>query len=135
MIRARRTDVQAHLARHDIAFALDPSNENPRFARSRVRQELLPLMESLSPRVVDHLNALADQLSTEGAPTLLGPDGSPVPLTRAHARALVRLVKNRDPRAQIWLPEARAIRLDPATGAPQVVAATARGAAKRGKSD
>jgi tRNA(Ile)-lysidine synthase len=62
MLLARRGDVLAHLARHRIEFADDPSNEDPRFARVRVRRELLPLMADLSPGIVAHLNGLADEL-------------------------------------------------------------------------
>jgi tRNA(Ile)-lysidine synthase len=60
MIRARRRDVEAHLARHGIPSASDPSNRDPRFLRTRVREEILPALERLSPRVVEHLCALAD---------------------------------------------------------------------------
>lgn len=62
MLRARRADVLSHLGRHHIPFADDPSNADPRFARVRVRHELLPLLTDLSPGVVGHLNALADDL-------------------------------------------------------------------------
>lgn len=64
LILARRVDVAAHLARHRIAAASDPSNEDPRFLRVRVRRELLPLMEELSPAIVDHLCTLAEMLAT-----------------------------------------------------------------------
>lgn len=63
MIRARRSDVMAHVRRHELVCAEDPSNADPRFARVRIRHELLPLLEDLSPRVVDHLCALADMLA------------------------------------------------------------------------
>lgn len=135
MIRARRTDVQAHLLRHDLSFAADPTNDDPRFARTRVRRELLPLLESLSPRVVEHLNALADQLAGTATPALSGPDGAPVALGRAQRRELARMLETRDARAQIWLPGARAVRLDPSTGTPRIVPRAARGAANRRKSD
>jgi tRNA(Ile)-lysidine synthase len=49
MLRAPRAAIDAHLARHDVPFALDPSNRDPRFLRVRVRRELLPLPAS-SPR-------------------------------------------------------------------------------------
>jgi tRNA(Ile)-lysidine synthase TilS/MesJ len=35
---------------------------DPRFLRARVRHELLPLLQALSPGIVDHLNGLADDL-------------------------------------------------------------------------
>jgi tRNA(Ile)-lysidine synthase len=63
MLLARRADVEAHLARHRLVVARDPSNLDPRFTRVRVRRELLPLLESLSPRVVEHLATLADALA------------------------------------------------------------------------
>jgi tRNA(Ile)-lysidine synthase len=60
MITARRRDVEAHVARHRLPFATDPSNRDPRFLRTRVRYELLPVLERLSPRIVEHLCSLAD---------------------------------------------------------------------------
>jgi tRNA(Ile)-lysidine synthase len=62
MLRARRSDVEAHLARHGIRFRVDPSNRDPRFLRARVRSEVMPALERLSPRVVEHMCALADEL-------------------------------------------------------------------------
>jgi tRNA(Ile)-lysidine synthase len=61
MYRARRADVDAHVSRHHIPHVIDPSNRDPRFLRARVRHELLPVLERLSPRVVEHLCALADR--------------------------------------------------------------------------
>jgi len=63
MIRARRVDVMAHVHRHELVCAEDPSNSDPRFTRVRVRREVLPLLEDISPRIVDHLCALADMLT------------------------------------------------------------------------
>jgi tRNA(Ile)-lysidine synthase len=68
LIAARRADVLAHLGRHRLPFASDPSNRNSRFLRVRVREELLPLLDELSPRIVEHLCALADMLGREGLP-------------------------------------------------------------------
>lgn len=59
---ARRADVEKHLARHAVPHSMDPSNADPRFLRTRVRRELLPLMNELNPGVVDHLCRLADEL-------------------------------------------------------------------------
>ncbi|MGH7294599.1 MAG: tRNA lysidine(34) synthetase TilS, partial [Polyangiaceae bacterium] len=58
--RARRADVDAHVARHHVPFSVDPSNLDPRFLRTRVRHEVLPQLERISPRIVEHLCALAD---------------------------------------------------------------------------
>ncbi len=67
MLRARRADIDAHVARHRIPHALDPSNDNPRYLRTRVRRELIPQLLRLSPRVIEHLCALADGAAVEMA--------------------------------------------------------------------
>jgi tRNA(Ile)-lysidine synthase len=63
LIAARRSDVLVHLARHAIRFAEDPSNRDLRFVRSRVRHEILPALEALSPSIVSHLCALSGMLA------------------------------------------------------------------------
>ena len=62
MLNARRRDVDAHVARHRVPHCIDPSNRDPRFLRVRVRHELMPALERLSPRVVEHICALANEL-------------------------------------------------------------------------
>jgi tRNA(Ile)-lysidine synthase len=62
MIFAPRSAIDAHLARHGLPTALDPSNDDPRFLRTRVRKELLPLLRALSPGIVNHLTGLSDDL-------------------------------------------------------------------------
>jgi len=66
-IRARRSDIESHVTRHQIPHCVDPSNRDPRFLRVRVRHEILPALERLNPRAVEHLCALADELcATKG---------------------------------------------------------------------
>jgi tRNA(Ile)-lysidine synthase len=62
-IHARRAEVRAHAARHRVPSSDDPSNASPRFLRTRIRTEVLPLLESLSPRIVEHLLALSDAMA------------------------------------------------------------------------
>src|SRR5262249_5954299 len=109
LIRARRTDIVAHLERHRIPFAVDPTNRNPRFLRPRVRHELLPLLVELSPRIVEHLCELADAASKLGSP-----EDAAVPnvleglrLGRAQRSALARALKNRNRGARVLLPGGR----------------------------
>ncbi|MCL2823346.1 MAG: tRNA lysidine(34) synthetase TilS [Polyangiaceae bacterium] len=68
LIRARRSDVVSHLDRHGVPYASDPSNEDRHYLRARVRCELLPVLESMSPRVVEHLCNLADDLCALSLP-------------------------------------------------------------------
>ncbi|WP_437966143.1 tRNA lysidine(34) synthetase TilS [Sorangium sp. So ce260] len=100
LLLARRVDVLAHLSRHHLAFAEDPSNGDPRFTRVRVRRELLPLLEDLSPAIVEHLCALSDMLvagrdrPAGGDPAVLdGSEPLSMPLGRAQRLAIERARK------------------------------------------
>jgi tRNA(Ile)-lysidine synthase len=92
LVRAAKSDVVLHLERHGLDFAQDPSNTERAFLRVRVRHELLPLMNQLSPQIVRHLNALADALSGAKLPNLPGLEDEPaVPeLNRAQIREVLR---------------------------------------------
>lgn len=70
LIRASKRDVSLHLERHCLDFADDPSNRNSAFLRVRVRREAMPLLQTLSPQIVRHLNALADALSGSSLPRI-----------------------------------------------------------------
>lgn len=142
LVRARRGAVAAHLARHAIDYAEDPSNRDRRYLRTRVRFELLPLLESLSPEVVNHLCALADQLAAEPAPPVLDEAGRTVELGRAQQDELRRAQRLGLGRARIRLHGGRELRFDPRTGRVVVAPAppvkkgrAAKGAAKTAPGD
>jgi tRNA(Ile)-lysidine synthase len=122
LLRARKADISAHLQRHDLAFASDPSNDDPRFLRARVRHELLPLLVRLSPGIVFHLTALADQLGDEvdrprseepetssGRPALGGAHMGAWP--RAAREALASL-PTKSAKARVLLPKGLVARYD-----------------------
>jgi tRNA(Ile)-lysidine synthase len=112
LVRARKTDIALHLARHRIPHAEDPSNQNRRFLRVRIRLELMPLLEELSPGVVGHLTALADEIVSDGMPILTDDTGEVVDLRGAHVREVrraLRLGKG----AQVRISGGREIVVDP----------------------
>jgi tRNA(Ile)-lysidine synthase len=74
MIYARRSDIEAHIARHAIPHSVDPSNRDPRFLRTRVRHEVLPVLARIEPRIVEHIGTLADAL---GGPTFRDEERGP----------------------------------------------------------
>lgn len=100
LLRARRADVLAHLERHDVPASHDPSNENSRFLRVRVRRELLPLLEELDPGITSHLEALADELTALRSVS----EGSSYALPRATQVALRELARTRSSSTRVWLP-------------------------------
>ena len=126
-IHARRTEIEAHLARHSIAHASDPSNANPRFLRVRVRRELLPLLVGLSPAIVTHLCALADQLAAAAPfaqnmpPGLQALEAHMDSLPRASREALSTLERTKSTTARVRLPKGLVARYDRAQIAVVIV--------------
>ncbi len=103
LLRARRSDVMLHLDRHNVPFSLDPSNEDRSYLRSRVRRDLLPLLEELDPGIVRHLEAIADDLVRIARGTD-GNGGGDFSLPRKTQEALVALARSRSKTARVWLP-------------------------------
>lgn len=64
-----RAEVTAYVQRHGLAFRDDPSNHGARYLRSRLRKELLPLIEArYRPGFSGRLAALARRLAADGPP-------------------------------------------------------------------
>ncbi len=59
LLDVRRSQVLAYLARRKLDFFSDPSNANRRYARSRIRHDVLPALARENPRVVEALLGLA----------------------------------------------------------------------------
>lgn len=125
LLRARREDVMLHLARHRVPHALDPSNVDPRYLRTRVRQRLLPLLAELDPAIIEHLTRLADEAiaaAPGGVPRGAPPASAPLPaslgwassLPRATQEALAALSRTRSPGARVWLPGGLVVSAPPA---------------------
>jgi tRNA(Ile)-lysidine synthase len=55
LLGERRATLRALLDEAGIAYRLDPSNEDPAFLRNRVRNEVLPLLESMRPGATDRI--------------------------------------------------------------------------------
>ena len=62
-----RAEIAEWAERAGVPFREDPSNRDPRFPRSRVRSEVLPLLKELNPRIDLALTRLAEQAATDAA--------------------------------------------------------------------
>src|SRR5213080_4587253 len=60
-----RHDIEAYLARLHLTPRRDPSNDDPRFTRNRLRQQLLPAIDAFDPAARELLARTADILSEE----------------------------------------------------------------------
>ncbi len=117
LLRARRRDVELHVARHGLPHARDPSNSDLRFARARVRAEILPGLLGLDPRFVEHVGAVCDELvalrrQASGAPATAELEG----LGRRSRDALQRLARGDARKMAVQLPKQRTATYDPSVG-------------------
>ena len=60
-----RHELEAYLARLHLTPRHDPSNDDPRFTRNRLRQQLLPAIDAFDPSARELLARTADILSEE----------------------------------------------------------------------
>ncbi len=67
LLDVRRAQILAYLAKRKLAFVEDPSNANRRYARSRIRHDVLPMLARENPRVVEALLALAREARDKDA--------------------------------------------------------------------
>jgi tRNA(Ile)-lysidine synthase len=97
MVTAQKSEVLCHNERHRVPSVSDPSNQDPRFLRVRVRRELLPLLEELGPGIVQKLCSLAEDASGE----------IPLGLNREQRAQLRRALS--DPKARTDVPLGRGL--------------------------
>jgi tRNA(Ile)-lysidine synthase len=64
---ARRVETQEYCLERGVEFRVDAMNEDERFSRVRVRRQLMPLLESFNPRVVEALSRTAELLREDAA--------------------------------------------------------------------
>lgn len=62
-IHFHKSDIERFLATEDIPFRVDRSNASKRYTRNRVRHELLPLLETFNPSIIETLARTATVLA------------------------------------------------------------------------
>ncbi len=62
---ARRADTEHHCRSRRVRFRVDEMNDDERFARVRIRKQLLPLMQSFNNRIVEGLARTAALLKED----------------------------------------------------------------------
>jgi tRNA(Ile)-lysidine synthase len=132
-IRSPLSAILLHLERHELVFATDPSNRNPRFLRTRIRHELIPLLEDIAPGASAHLNHLADEWTDEEPVVVTDAQGQAVPVRRSQATQIRLARKMGSSTARIWL--AGGLEIIPCGDTPKqpTASAEASGMSERGK--
>jgi tRNA(Ile)-lysidine synthase len=64
---ARRTDTEAYCQRRKVRFTVDEMNLDEKFARVKIRRQLLPLMQSFNKRIVETLIRTATLLREDNS--------------------------------------------------------------------
>jgi tRNA(Ile)-lysidine synthase len=67
LLWARRSDTENYCRLRKTEFLRDEMNDDQKFARVRVRQQLLPLMQSFNNKIVEALSRTASQLREDAA--------------------------------------------------------------------
>lgn len=96
LLGLRRAEVHAYCERRGLTPRLDRSNDDPRFARNRLRQEVLPTLERIHPGAIVALARLAEVTAADvdlvaaavdaAWPTLAEREGDQVRVDRVHFR-------------------------------------------------
>ncbi len=63
LLEFSRTDTLRICRELELPLWLDPSNQDPRFSRNRVRQEVIPVLEALHPGAARRMAGAAQQLA------------------------------------------------------------------------
>jgi tRNA(Ile)-lysidine synthase len=100
LLEAARDDTRTYCQERGLTWRDDPTNEDPRFARSRLRHEVLPVLRALSPAAEQTIAETSFLLRDERAVLERTADeaidrlGIPTPLAalRAEPRGLARTV-------------------------------------------
>lgn len=61
LLNVTRTDIMGYINRWGIKYATDPSNNDTKYLRAKVRNEILPLLEESCPSIRKRLNDIADE--------------------------------------------------------------------------
>jgi len=67
LLWARRIETEDYCRLRKAEFLFDEMNDDQRFARVKVRKQLLPLMQSFNNRIVEAISRTASQLREDGA--------------------------------------------------------------------
>src|SRR5919204_2331684 len=104
LLEATRADTRAYCAEHDLEWVEDVSNADPRFARARVRHDVLPALRQLNPAaertIVETSRLLRDEsdvldAAVDDALKRLGKLAPAIEELRAMQPGLARLVLRR----------------------------------------
>jgi tRNA(Ile)-lysidine synthase len=61
MLRVTKAEIMLYIEQNELTYRTDSSNADRRFTRNRIRQELMPLLQTYNGKVVESLGRLSEQ--------------------------------------------------------------------------
>ena len=65
MLHTTRAAIEAYVAKNGLSYVTDESNADDRYARNRIRHQVVPVLESLNPRVGEASQRMTDRLRAD----------------------------------------------------------------------
>ena len=62
LLFAHKEDILAYCAQANLLYAVDESNADLRYARNRIRKDVIPVLTEINTGAVDHINEMAEHL-------------------------------------------------------------------------
>lgn len=62
LLNVTREDIIGYLARWKVPYATDPSNDDLKYTRAKVRNVIIPLLEQINPSIKTRLNEISDEV-------------------------------------------------------------------------
>jgi len=62
LLNMTRTQVESYCANHDVPYVEDSSNTDERYSRNFLRAQVIPLLEQMNPKAVEHFSDAARRL-------------------------------------------------------------------------
>lgn len=61
LLHITRADIETYLTTHNIAYAQDPTNQDPGFTRTRIRTAVAPILRGINPQAALHMAQFAER--------------------------------------------------------------------------
>ena len=62
MLNVTREEIIKYVSYWRVPYSTDPSNDDPKYMRARVRNEIMPLLKELNPSIVKRFNEISDEV-------------------------------------------------------------------------
>ncbi|MBP3327219.1 MAG: tRNA lysidine(34) synthetase TilS [Coprococcus sp.] len=62
LLCVKRQEIEAYLAKNDMYYCMDSTNNDTEYTRNKIRHDILPAMEKINDRAIEHITKLAARI-------------------------------------------------------------------------